>query len=82
MSRIAVFSIEDGTVTALAGGPLSLADMGERTTKRASHVEFNSATNLWDVTDGETKKLLFSNADYDAALNWEVEHYNERILNS
>jgi len=76
----ATFIIGDGTVTALAGGPLSLADMGTRTTRRASHVEFNETTNEWTVVDAKTKQLLFSNADYDAALHWEVEYYNQQLL--
>jgi hypothetical protein len=71
---------DDGSVTALAGGPISLADLGPRTTRRASHVEFNDATNEWDVTDAATRVTLFSHADYDVALAWEVQHYNERLL--
>lgn len=82
MPREAVFSIEDGVITALAGGPLSLADVGERSTARVSHVEFNTATGVYDVTDAVSNELLHSEADYDVALAWEVAHYNERIKNS
>ena len=82
MSRIAVFSIEDGEVSALAGGPLSIADMGPRTTNRVSHVEFNTATGVYDITDAKTGEYLHSEADYDLALQWEVDHYNEELLKS
>jgi hypothetical protein len=83
MSRIAVFSIEDGEVTALAGGPLSLADMGQRSTERASHLEFNADLGVggeWEVTDHKTGVLLFTHADYDVALQWEADHYNQLLL--
>ncbi len=77
--KTAVFVIENGTVTALAGGPLSLADMGTRTTKRASHLVFNDQNNLWVVIDAESHEILFSHPDYDAALAWEVAEYNRRL---
>jgi hypothetical protein len=77
-----VFSIEDGIVTAVAGGPISIADLGPRTTERASHLEFNGSTNKWDVTDHKTQVLLYSHSDYDVALAWEGAYYNQRILES
>jgi hypothetical protein len=79
MSDFACFSIEDGSVTGLAGGPISLADMGERTTKRASKLEFDVSSNLWTVTDPVTNEIIFSDLDYDIALAWEIRHFNEKI---
>lgn len=75
----ACFVVGDGSVLALAGGPLSLADMGQRETRRVSHVEFSNLVNEWVVTDAETKEVLFKSPDYDEALNWEIRHYNERL---
>jgi hypothetical protein len=78
-NREAVFVIESGTVTALAGGPLSLADMGARTTKRASRLEFHAGLNEWVVYDDATSVPVFMHADYDVALEWERVEYNRRL---
>lgn len=75
-----VFVIENGTVTALAGGPLSLADLGPRTTKRVSRIEFVPEDNWWRVYDADTNEELANFADYDAALAWEREWYNHQLL--
>lgn len=72
----AVFVIGDGNVTALAGGPLSLADMGPRTTRRASRLEFNAALNVWEVLPPAGGAPLYSHEDYDIALKWEHRHFN------
>ena len=71
--------IDGGTVTALAGGPLSLADLGTRTTKRASHLEFDSTANVWCVWSADRALLLYSHPDYDVALQWERDYFN-RLL--
>lgn len=75
----AVLVIGEGAVTALAGGPLSLADLGERKTRRVSTVEFSDLINRWVVTDQVTKEILFEDDDYDVALKWEVDHYNQLL---
>jgi len=77
--REAVFVIESGNVTALAGGPVSLADMGERETERASNLIFNAHTNLWVVIDAKTHEPVYSHADYDVALAWEIAEWNRRL---
>ena len=71
-----VFIIGGGEVTGLAGGLVSLADLGLRRTRRASRLEFDAAANKWTVTDAATKALLFSHPDYDVALRWERDHFN------
>lgn len=71
--------IDGGTVTALAGGPISLADMGVRTTKRASHLEFDAVYNEWCVWSADRALLLYSHPDYDVALRWERDYFN-RLL--
>jgi hypothetical protein len=75
----AVFVVGEGIVTALAGGPLSLADMGPRRTRRASHVEFSDSLNEWVVTDAATGIQLFQHPDYDTALRWETSEFNRRL---
>jgi hypothetical protein len=74
----AVFIIGGRKVTALAGGPLSLAGLGPRTTRRVSRVEFNGVTSLWEVLDPVDRALpaLFTHADYDICLRWEADHFN------
>lgn len=79
MNHEAVFVVGDGTVTALAGGPLSLADLGQRTTRRASTLEFANLTNEWVVRDAATGEVLFTHADYDVALEWERTEFNRRL---
>ena len=71
--------IGDGTVTALAGGPVSIADMGERTTKRASHLRFNEDLNEWIVQDAATDEVLYTHPDYDVALQWEIDYFNRQL---
>jgi len=78
----AIFVIESGTVTALAGGPLSLADLGPRTTKRASTLEFHAGLNEWVVYDADTREPLFLDRDYDVALEWERVEFNRRLAAS
>lgn len=75
----AVFVVGEGGVTGLAGGPLSLADLGQRQTRRVSHVEFSDLVNEWVVSDAETKEILYQHPDYDVALAWEISHYNQRL---
>lgn len=79
MNREAIFVVDSGTVTALAGGPISLADMGARTTTRASHLIFNEPLNVWVVTDAATGEPVYTHADYDVALEWERVTYNAKL---
>lgn len=75
----AVLVIHNGTVRGLAGGPLSLAELGKRTTRRVSHIEFDAATDLWRVTDIDTGTVLYTHPDYDHALAWERDEFNRRL---
>jgi len=75
-SREAVFVIGEGTVVALAGGPLSLADMGPRKTRRASNIEFKEG--LWHVLL-PCGRELWAHEDYDVALAWERDYFNHQL---
>lgn len=73
----ASYRIRNGKVEALAGGPLSLTGIGPRTTRRASNLEFNSSSQLWEVlVDG---KCVHASPDYDAALQWERTFFNKKL---
>lgn len=79
MPREVSIIVGDGSVTALAGGPVSIADLGDRKTRRASHLEFNPTKNKWEVWDFAKTTVLHEEDDYDVALAWEIEHFN-RLL--
>ena len=67
--------IGEGRVSAVAGGPLDLSELGPRTTRRLSHVEFNPETQRWEVRDPNGNRLA-DFAAYDAALTWERDYFN------
>lgn len=69
------YVIGNGRVAALAGGPLSLADLGARKTRRVSHIEFSDRRQKWQVKTIRGK-LLSEFADYDTALSWERDWFN------
>ena len=77
--REAVLIVGNGTVTALAGGPVSLASLGERTTERASRLEFCSIDNQWHVYAAASGGDLYCHPDYDVALRWEIDHFNRQL---
>jgi hypothetical protein len=78
----AVFVVGEGSVTALAGGPLSLADMGQRRTRRVSTIEFSKLLNRWLVTDCASGAVVHQSDDYDEALQWERDHFNSLLATS
>jgi hypothetical protein len=79
--REAVFVVGEGTVTALAGGPLSLADMGPRRTRRVSTIKFVLSKNYWRVRDANTGDELANFIDYDEAVQWEKDWFNFLLEN-
>ena len=79
MKNNAVIIIGDGEAVALAGGPLSLAELGERKTERASFLEFHEDDNEWRVLSADRCTWLFQHADYDVALAWERDYFNQRL---
>jgi hypothetical protein len=83
----AVFVVGEGRVTGLAGGPLSLADMGPRTTKRVSKIEFHEKSQRWQVLDpelgeGDPSRIMAEFDDYGVALEWERDWFNRQLLAS
>ncbi len=79
MSRTVAFVVDGGKVHALAGGPLPIHDMGPRTTKRVSHVEFDETKQRWCVWDAYHQKILAELTEYDEAIRWEVDYFNAHL---
>ena len=67
--------IEDGTVRTLYTDKIDLSKLGPMRVERASFVEFNNRSSLWEVTSAKTNQVLFSAHTREAALEWEVEYY-------
>jgi hypothetical protein len=80
----ATIVIEGGTVTALAGGPVSLATLGKRKTVRVSNIEFNNRHQLWQVknpkfNEDDHRHIMAEFHDYDTALDWERDFFNRKL---
>ena len=75
ISPTATIVISDGNVTALAGGPISLADLGQRKTRRVSRIEFSEPVNEWVVYHPDGWPIASFNT-YDEALSWETRYFN------
>ena len=74
-----VFLIDpDATVTGLYTDDLDLRAVGDLSTRRASNVEFNSETSLWDVIlpDGT---IIASDRSREVAIELEIAYLNERM---
>lgn len=64
----------DGTAKTLYTELIDLAALGSLSVKRASTIEFNGATQEWEVEiDGEIK---YSNPSRQNCLDWEHRHFN------
>lgn len=75
-----VFHIEpSGTVRSVYSDKLSLAGHGTMEVKRASTIEFNSASQQWEVRWAGESDPVFSDPSRDECVKWEVERLNERL---
>ena len=69
--------LSDGTVRCLWTDALPLPELGSVNVERASTIEFNNATKLWELTiDG---KVVHSNAHRDSCIAWEVAHIQSNL---
>lgn len=66
----------DGSVAMLHDDAVDLSALGRVEVSRASHVEFDNATQLWTVTSAKTGKLLHSAKTRAEALAWEHSYYS------
>lgn len=73
---------EDGSMTALYDDSLNMAQEGDLSVERLSHVEFDPALNggEWYVEDAKTGKILYSNQSRELCLKWERKHFNEILV--
>ena len=70
----------DGTASCLWTEALPLHELGRLEVQRASMVEFNGDTQLWEVRlVSDQNTLAFSNASREACLEWENHHFNRDL---
>jgi len=64
----------DGTAHCLWTEAVSLHELGRLDVQRASHIEFNTATQQWEVRlMSDPSDVAFSHASRDGCLQWERE---------
>ena len=67
--------LPDGTGLCLHTDELPLAELGTLIFTRNSNVEFNSTTQLWEVTrPDEPSHVLFSHASRSECIAWEIQN--------
>ena len=54
---------------------IDLSVLGALEIVRASSIEFNNATQQWEVNSPE-RVLLFGNSSRQACLDWELQYFN------
>jgi len=54
---------------------IPLQSLGTLEVRRATTIEFNSATQQWEVKDA-TGQTLYSNPSRSCCLAWELDHFN------
>ncbi len=65
-----------GTVTGLYTELIELSQPGHLEITRATNIEFNQATQAWDVTDAGGA-ILFSDPSRARCLAWEHQKFNQ-----
>ena len=65
-----------GIVTGLYTEAIPLSALGSLQVERLTTIEFNDATQLWEVRD-RAEALLFADASRDRCLQWEHERFNQ-----
>jgi hypothetical protein len=68
----------DGTASCLWTEAVPLHELGRLEVHRASMVEFNGATQFWEVRLVSTPDTVaFANASREACLEWESRHFDQ-----
>ena len=62
-----------GTGSCLYSELIDLQSIGSLQVTRATEIEFNQATQQWEVKD---EHILFSHSSRSVCLAWEQEHFN------
>ena len=69
--------LPSGNVRSLYSNKINLSKLGKATIRRASHVEFNNKSRMWEVRSAKTKALIFATqGSREDALEFEVEYYS------
>ncbi|MDR1282414.1 MAG: hypothetical protein LBK99_16570 [Opitutaceae bacterium] len=61
----------DGTITGLYTEAIPLASLGRMSMRRASHIEFNETSQIWEVLSPDKTRVLFSDFSRSTCLQWE-----------
>lgn len=69
----------DGTMECLHTEALPLHEFGAMTIRRASTVEFNESTQLWEVRWPGSDAVVFSHTSRAECIRWEVAEINRRL---
>jgi hypothetical protein len=65
---------EDGNGKCLWNEALPLSELGTLEVTRASNVEFDAQTQLWEVRlESDPGRVAFSHASRDRCIEWEIE---------
>ena len=71
----------DGSVECLWTEAIPLESLGTLNVKRASNVEFNETSQLWEVKLATSPDVVaFENASRAVCIAWEVETINAQLL--
>ena len=70
MSATITFS-SDGNGHCLYTEAILLGSIGTLEIKRATNIEFNDHTQLWEVRDAKNNGILFQNASREICIAWE-----------
>lgn len=70
----------DGSAQCVHTDALPLEALGRMTVRRASTVEFNPGTQMWEVRWEGSDTVVFSHASRGECIRWEVEQLNERLM--
>ena len=64
----------DGNGQCLYTEAIDLKNIGTLEIKRATNIEFNDRTQLWEVRDAKNNGILFQNASREICIAWEHEN--------
>jgi len=80
MSNLTINIAADGSARCIYTDALPLADLGQLDVRRASHVEFNSDAQRWEVrfTDNPAA-VVFSAPSRAECIVWEIETLQARL---
>ncbi len=65
----------NGSIDTLYTDLIDLGKLGKMDVSRASHIEFNNETQVWEVTDAETGEIVDYAPTRETALIFEHEYY-------